>query len=158
MNNWKYKNKEILDISDFPEGTHGFIYMIKNKLTGEYYIGKKVLIFNQKKKLGKKESALLPVTRGRKATTKQIQKESDWKIYYGSSKVLLNQIKNIGEENYDKIILHIVKDKRELTYLETKEQFLNNVLEDSLSFNDNINGKYFNQQNKLDKLDKINGK
>jgi hypothetical protein len=152
MISWKYKNKEINSIDDMPENTHGFIYIIKNKITGEYYIGKKVLIFNQKKKLGKKEAALLPVARGRKATTKLVSKESDWQTYWGSSKLLKEQRKKYKDEEYTKTILQFTNDKRELTYLETKYQFQYNVLEDPLSLNDNCLGRFFNQESKLQQI------
>jgi hypothetical protein len=41
---WSYQGRPITEISDMPEGTIGFIYKIINHQTGEYYIGKKVLI------------------------------------------------------------------------------------------------------------------
>lgn len=150
--NWIYKNKEVESFEDFPEDTHGFIYIITNKITGEFYIGKKVLVFNQKKKLGKKELALQPITRGRKVLTKKVQKESDWKTYWSSSKLLLEQLKKGNKEDYTKIILQTTCDKRELTYLEVKYQFQYNVLENPLSLNDNISGKYFNTQLKINQL------
>ena len=93
MSNWLYNNKEINEITDFPENTFGFIYISKHIPTNTSYLGKKSLYHNIKKKLGKKELALQPITRGRKSTTKQIIKESDWKSYYGSAKPIMELIK-----------------------------------------------------------------
>ena len=59
MNNWFwYENmgiKEFKTIEDFPEDCFGFIYKITNTITGRFYIGKKSLYHNVKKKLTKKE-------------------------------------------------------------------------------------------------------
>jgi hypothetical protein len=137
---WKYKNNEINNI---PEEQYGFVYLITNNITGEYYIGKKQFKSITNKKLGKKEAAALPVARGRKPTKKQIIQESNWKDYWSSSKVLQKQVKDLGEGNFTKEILEFAKDGRELTYLEVKYQFKYNVLEDSKSLNDSILGKFF---------------
>ncbi len=92
MNNWFwYENmgiKEFKIIEDFPENSFGFIYKITNIVTGKFYIGKKSLYHNVKKKLTKKELAEQSGP-GRKATTKRIQKESDWVTYWGSNKEIL---------------------------------------------------------------------
>ena len=42
---------------EFPEGVYGYVYETTHIPTGKKYIGKKSLIYNQKKKLGKKELA-----------------------------------------------------------------------------------------------------
>ena len=54
MSNWLYKDKKIQDITDFPQGTYGFIYISVHIPTGKSYLGKKSLYHNVKKKLGKK--------------------------------------------------------------------------------------------------------
>ena len=46
--NWTYEGKEIVDISQFPENTFGFIYEVTHIPTGKKYIGKKQLFFNKK--------------------------------------------------------------------------------------------------------------
>ena len=43
MPTWKYEGKLITEISDMPEDTIGFIYKIRKKITGEFYIGRKSL-------------------------------------------------------------------------------------------------------------------
>ena len=52
---WLYKNKEINEISDLPNKAFGFIYQTTHLPTNKKYIGKKSLMYNLKKKLGKKE-------------------------------------------------------------------------------------------------------
>ena len=55
MSPWIYDNQEMLDISQFPKNTFGFVYRINHLPTDKSYIGKKVLYHNRKTKLGKKE-------------------------------------------------------------------------------------------------------
>ncbi len=88
MHNWKYKGEEVTDILYFPENCVGFIYSITNVETGKFYIGKKILRTNRKKKLTKREIAEHTAP-GRKPTSKRVIAESDWKTYFGSSKELL---------------------------------------------------------------------
>ena len=64
------------------------------------YIGKKSLIYNLKKKLGKKEKALWE-GKGRPPVFKRVQKESDWKTYYGSHSF----IKEANNEDLERKIL-----------------------------------------------------
>jgi len=142
--NWLYNEKEITDISQFPPNTFGFIYEVITP-EGKKYVGKKVLYHNQKKKLTKVELSE-QTGRGRRKTFKIVQKESDWKKYYGSNKHLQNQISK-GEvtlENLKKQIIQIAFNKKHLTYLETKYLFQFEVLENpDLYYNDNILGKFF---------------
>ena len=76
---WTYKTHKIGDITQFPEKTFGFVYIVTHKPTGKSYIGKKVLFHNKKKRLGKKELAALTGIVGRRPTYKLEIKESDWK-------------------------------------------------------------------------------
>ena len=142
--NWLYNKKEITDISQFPSNTFGFVYKVITP-EGKKYIGKKVLYHNQKKKLTKAELAEQS-GRGRKKSFRIVQKESDWKKYYGSNKHLKNQITE-GEvtlENLQKQIIEIGFNKKHLTYLETKYLFQLEVLEKPDEYyNDNILGKFF---------------
>jgi hypothetical protein len=146
-NNMWYSFKDDLkyytEITDFPEETYGFIYIITHTESKKYYIGKKILYNTTNVKLGKKELTNLPVQRGKKPTTKQIIKESNWKDYNGSNKEFLNYIKSEGEVNFSKKILHICDSKLELTYWETYYLFQYKVLFDELSFNSNILGKFY---------------
>ena len=108
------------------------------------YIGKKVLKFTRKAKLTKKDLALDEGVQGRKPSYKQVIKESDWKTYWGSHKVLLNLLENEPIENFKREILTLASNKKLLTYEETKALFLYSVLENPHEyFNDNILGKFF---------------
>ena len=110
---WYYIDKQINEITDLPEGAFGFIYQTTHIPTGKKYIGKKSLIYNLKKKLGKKEKALWE-GKGRPPVYKQVQKESDWKTYYGSHSF----IKEASNEDLERKILQVAFNKKELTYLE----------------------------------------
>ena len=142
--NWLYNEKEITDISQFPPNTFGFVYEVITP-KGKKYIGKKVLYHNQKKKLTKAELAE-QTGRGRKKTFRVIQKESDWKKYFGSNTHLKNQISK-GEvtlKDLHKQIIEVAFTKKHLTYLETKTLFQLEVLEKPEEYyNDNILGKFF---------------
>ena len=137
---WLYKNKEINEISDLPKNAFGFVYQTTHLPTNKKYIGKKSLMYNLKKKLGKKEKALWE-GKGRPPVYKRVLKESDWKNYYGSHSF----IKEANEEDLKREILEIAYHKKELTYLECKYQFTLGVLESRSYLNDNILGKFFDK-------------
>jgi serine/threonine protein kinase len=128
-------------LEDFPEGTFGFVYKVKNKLNGKIYIGKKVLYFNKKKKLTKKELAEI-ITPGRRPATKVVQQESDWINYWGSSKELITDFKNQNGKNFKRHLLKTCLTKKELTYWEISYQLKEDVLLVD-SYNDNILGKFY---------------
>jgi hypothetical protein len=140
---WLYNDKEIQGIEDMPEGTFGFIYETTHIPTGKKYIGKKSLMYNQKKKLTKKELAE-QTGPGRKPTHKQTQVESDWKSYYGSHGFIKDCVKECPQDLSRKI-LQFAFNKKELTYLECKWQFSLGVLESREFMNDNILGKFFDK-------------
>jgi len=137
---WLYKNKEINEISDLPKNAFGFVYQTTHLPTNKKYIGKKSLMYNLKKKLGKKEK-LLWEGKGRPPVYKRVLKESDWKNYYGSH----GFIKEANEEDLKREILEVAYHKKELTYLECKYQFTLGVLENRSYLNDNILGKFFDK-------------
>jgi len=142
--NWIYKKNEITNSDDFPEGTYGFVYKITHTPSGKSYLGKKVLIFNRKTKLTKKDLLMYEGMKGRKPTYKIVQKESDWKSYYGSNKPLLELLQKEPLENFHREILILSHTKKLLTYYETQALFTYRVLEeDDKWFNDNILGKFF---------------
>jgi hypothetical protein len=133
-------------IEVFPEEKsneyYGFVYIITNIKTKKFYIGKKAFIHNKKKKLTKKEIAE-HTGAGRKPTTRVDKVDSGWKSYYGSSKELLADIKIHGEKYFERIVLHLAKNKKQLSFLELQEQIIYRVLFKDNSYNDNIAGKYF---------------
>lgn len=141
---WHYNGKEITEISHFPKNTFGFIYKIEHKPSGKSYIGKKVLYFNRKVKVTKKDLRVYEGVKGRKPTHKRLVKESDWLNYYGSNKVLLELIKKDSLENFYRYIIKLAPNKKLLTYYETQYQFMYQVLENpDMFFNDHILGKFF---------------
>jgi hypothetical protein len=141
---WKYKEQIIENIEDFGEETpFGFIYIVTHVPTGKKYLGKKSLFHTLNKKLGKKELAQQPVTRGRAKTTKQIIKESDWKTYYGSEDFIKTLIKENKQNEFTREIIQLVYNKKLLTYFECKYQFTYGVLENPEWINSNILGKFF---------------
>ena len=139
---WLYKGKQINFIEDLPEGTFGFVYRTRYIPTDQCYIGKKQLIYNLKKKLGKKEKALWE-GKGRPPIYKRVEKESDWKTYYGSQAEVKKLLKEEGEGKFIREILELAFEKKRLTYLENKYLFTLEVLESKKYFNDNIEGRYF---------------
>lgn len=150
LNNWFYCTseglcKEYITIEDFPNNTFGFIYKTTHISSGMSYIGKKSLYHNVKRKLTKKE--LTEQTgRGRKPTTQIIQKESDWKTYYGSADPIKQLLKEGKQEEFNREILHFCYDKKSLTYYECKYLFIFGVLEEPNKwFNSNILGKFFSK-------------
>jgi hypothetical protein len=145
MSKWFYNGKWIDSIEDFPENTFGFIYITTHEPSGKSYLGKKSLYHNVKKKLTKKELAEQPVTRGRKSTTQTIQKESDWKTYYGSEEFIKQKIKEGKQEEFTREIIHLVPNKKLLTYFECKYQFQLGVLESDKWLNTNILGKFYSK-------------
>lgn len=127
---------------EFPENTYGYVYQTTHLPTGKKYIGKKSLIYNQKKKIGKRELALWE-GKGRPPVYKMIQKESDWKTYYGSHEFIKTSIKEGKHDEFQREILQLAFSKKELTYLENKWLFSQAVLETEDYLNDNIEGRYF---------------
>jgi hypothetical protein len=134
----------INDESFDPTQYEGYIYMTTNLETGRSYIGKKNFFHKNNIKLGKKELAALPITRGRTKTTKLVVKSSDWKTYYGSAQEIKEDLKKYPKDKFVRVILRLCKSKKELTYFECKYLFQYGVLENSTQWvNDNILGKFF---------------
>ena len=141
---WLYKGEAMTSVEDFPPSTFGFVYRVIHEPTGKIYIGKKVLQFNRKAKLTKRDLALYEGQSGRKPSFKRVIKESDWETYYGSHKEILSLIKDGKQDDFKREILTCVTTKKLLTYEETKALFLYEVLQKPDEyFNDNILGKFF---------------
>ena len=124
-NPWTYQGAAFTsdDINDF----FGFVYRITNIQTGKQYIGRKYFTSSRKPRGGK-----------RKVTT-----ESDWKCYYGSSKELKQDVKELGRSVFRREIISLHRTKGWVNYEETRQLFLNNVLsEDENYYNSNILGRY----------------
>ena len=147
---WTYQGRLYTELSDFPEGTYGFIYEVKHIPTGTKYIGKKVLFFERNKKLGKKALEELKEERrakgigGRTPLKQKVISESDWKSYYGSHKDILKLVKESEGTDWERRILCTVPNKKLLTYYECKYLFINEVLENRDNYiNDNVLGKFY---------------
>ena len=141
MEKWLYKGEECSSIEKLPENLHGFVYKITNLDTGKIYIGRKILHNTLTKKLTKKELAE-QTGPGRKPTKKKVIKESNWLSYWGSNKLLLEDIKVLGKDRFEREILHLTISKKQLTYYEIHYQCIHNVLGID-SYNDNILGKFY---------------
>jgi hypothetical protein len=135
-------NDESFNINEY----EGYIYITTILDTNRKYIGKKNFFHNTNVKLGKKELANLPTTRGKKPSKKKVTKESDWKTYYGSAQEIKDSVKQYPKERIIRTLLRLCKTKKELTYYECKYLFDYNVLEPNSGFiNDNILGKFYSK-------------
>jgi len=124
-NPWSFNGKPFNteDIKKY----EGFVYVIISQSTSRLYIGRKYFFSRRRKK----------------GATRRSKAESDWKVYYGSNKILQDEVKEHGKENYKRIILSLHTTKGDVNYEEVKQQFLQNVLENDKYYNDNINGKWY---------------
>ena len=87
--NWLYNDTDFTEeqIGEF----YGFVYLITNLKTGRKYIGKKYFYSSKIKSI--------------KGKKKKIKVSSNWKTYFGSNAELLSDVKELGEENFSRIIL-----------------------------------------------------
>jgi hypothetical protein len=120
FNNQPFNSEDILHHA-------GFVYCIYGP--EQSYIGRKYFWTIRKKHKAKKGE-------------KRIRKESDWKDYYSSSKVLQEDVERLGKDNFKREIVSIHKTRGDVNYAETKLQFVLNVLESEEYYNDNILIKY----------------
>jgi hypothetical protein len=123
---WTYKGNIINTIEDLPNNTVGFIYMISNQETGQYYIGKKSLYSHR----------TLPPLKGTKRKRK-VTKESKWQEYMSSNPEVQQW------SSYTKEILECCNTPKELTFRETEALFCLKTMEDERSLNSNILGKFY---------------
>lgn len=105
------------DVFEGPEDTKtmGCVYLITHLPTGRKYIGKKLFWFKKTKQVNKK--------------VKKFLAESDWRIYWSSSDDLQKLVKEKGEAEFSREILHLCTNKGTLNYLEAREQMDRRVLE-----------------------------
>ena len=119
---WTYKDKEFTteDIGEY----YGFIYRITNTITGHDYIGRKY--FKSKRKLK-------PLKGYKRKRTKIV--ETDWNDYYGSSKRLLADIEEHGEDNFKREIIELCTTRGNTNYAELVWQVNEEVLLREDSYN-----------------------
>lgn len=136
---WLYKGEVFTD-SKIPEGAVGFIYEMEAIIDGKAvrYIGKKNFYSTTKKKFGKRAVANMEDKRAKKYT---IQVKPNYQNYYSSNKVLQDAHKN--GIPIKRFMVRICFSKTELTYHETKYQFVREVLEKEEYLNANILGRFY---------------
>ena len=137
---WLFKDNTI--ITEVPENGNGyyagFVYSIKDNDTGRIYIGKKNFYSTTRK----------PPLKGYKRK-RVITKESDWRTYTSSSKIVKALIEEKGKENFTFEILALAPDKAQLNYSELVIQVKLDVLQalnengERLYLNENISLRYY---------------
>ena len=139
MSKWSYQGQDF-ESSMIPEGAEGFVYEMQAIIDGKLvrYIGKKNFYSATKKKFGKKALSSMEDKRAKKYT---IQKMLNYESYYSSNSVL-NDAHKAGIE-IRRYMLKICFSKMELTYYETKFQFVRGVLESDEFLNGNILGRFY---------------
>lgn len=136
---WIYQGKEF-DDKQIPDGAVGFVYIMSAIIDGKsvLYVGKKNFFANVKRPLGKKALAM--------STDKRLKKykrelKPDFMKYYSSNKILKDAHK--AGVIIKREILRICYSQMELTYQETKYQFIYEVLEKQEFLNGNILGRFY---------------
>jgi len=127
MSHWLYKNKKI---EEAPEGAFGFVYLITNIKTDKMYIGRKY--FGKTRRVKKKGSKRRRV----------IRKDSDWRTYIGSSKLLQEHIKK-EKSNFKFEILAFGKTKGQVNYIEENLHHKFHVSVSDKFYNDCIGPRRF---------------
>ena len=111
MNDWLYRGEPFHNPGEY----YGFVYIITNLLSNKQYIGKKFFWSTKRRQVNK--------------VRKRYKVESDWKEYWSSSDDLKEDVRALGAENFKREIIHLCNNKGTTNYLEAKEQFQRQVLE-----------------------------
>lgn len=122
---WMYQGAAV---DSLPEGTVGFVYLITNLTNHRRYVGKKLAQFKKSR----------PPLKGRSNKRRSLV-ESDWRDYWGSNDVLLQDVQTLGADRFTRDILYICRSRGVMAYLEALEQFQRGVLESDLYYNGIIN-------------------
>ena len=112
---WIYNGKEIGD--DEIEGYASFVYIITNLENNKRYIGKKIFKSIRRQKV-----------KG-KTRKKKVEKESDWRKYFGSNLGLLKDLEELGPDKFRREIVKLCKTRGTASYWEAKLQMQYEVLE-----------------------------
>ena len=127
---WTFKGNPVTEL---PEDCAGFVYLITNTTNGRMYVGKKLAKFS------KTRYKMHTQKNGKKVKKKIKSKvDSDWLTYFGSSKLLTEDITNIGTTKFKREILYYCSSKGECSYVEAREQFERKVLETDEYYNGHI--------------------
>ena len=104
----------------------GFVYLIHNKVTHQFYIGKKQFFHHGKKK------------------SRTYGKEMTWRSYVGSSTHVKKDIKKYGKNNFSFEIIDLYKTKGGLYYAEAYLQMVCECMTEKL--NDGTTPRFYNRQ------------
>jgi len=116
---WTYNGNPVTELPD----CEGFVYLITNLVDGRKYIGKKLA------KFAKTSIKTVTLKSGEKKKKRiKTKVDSDWRTYWSSSLELQNDVKSLGEDKFTREIIHFCHTKGECSYLEMKEQIINEVL------------------------------
>lgn len=127
---WLFEGTEITDL---PDDKVGFVYLITNLDTGRSYIGKKL------SKFSKVKYKVITQKNGIKKRKKIRSKiDSDWQTYWSSSPEVQADVKALGEDKFTREILYFADNKGSLSYLEAREQFARQVLENPINWYNGI--------------------
>jgi len=105
----------------------GFVYLIENLVNNRKYVGKKGFWTRQKNK----------------KTHRKEKKESQWRDYWSSCEDLQKDVLELGQDKFRRTILYLCIYKKQMSFLEQKEQWDRNVLITDEYYNTNIGGKFF---------------
>lgn len=134
---WNHNNTQQFEV---PESAIAFIYKITNLTNDKFYIGRKMLLSNRKKKLTLKEKAV--EGNSRKKFKREI-KSTNWENYWGSNDELKEDIKLLGEDKFKREILVFLTNKTDTSFWEMAIQIKEDVLFKN-SYNRHIaNTKFF---------------
>jgi len=127
---WLFEGTEITEL---PDDKVGFVYLITNLDTGRRYIGKKLSKFSRVK------YKVITQKNGIKKRKKIRSKvDSDWQTYWSSSPEVQADVKALGEDKFTREILYFADSKGSLSYLEAREQFARQALENPTNWYNGI--------------------
>ena len=116
---WLYHNNPFTN----PQEKYvGFVYIIYNLESGRWYIGKKLFTSAGYKQIKKKR--------------KKLRIASDWLDYFGSNRVLQEDVTKLGPDKFKREILRLCTHRSECTYFESQYIFDSGALLDRMSYNE----------------------
>ena len=111
---WYFHNTADEFTEDMIGDAFGMVYLITHNKTGKKYVGKKFFTKSKTKQV--------------KGKKKRTRVKSDWETYFGSNKVLQEEVKKNGPEEYTREILHLCRTRSECSYWESWEIFTRHAL------------------------------
>ena len=132
---WKPNYNQLGESFD-PSTFFGFVYKITRRDTGRSYIGKKQLIFTERRKV-----------KGR-VNRKHVKKESDWKTYTGSCEELNTEIEKCDFKNPNNTLISNVTSE-EVNDSSLLKELLIKQIENRVRWRESINYMIKNKINKF---------